>query len=103
MSICSAFAGGSEPDHRLRLPERRVLGSDDEVGALRDLGAAAVGDAVDCGEDRLAQLAQGVERAIEVLALAEPVLLAHVLALPQVAADGERTSAGTGDDGDAYG
>ena len=51
--------------------------------------AAAVGDAVDGGEDRLAQLAQRVERAVEVLALAQPVLLGHALALAQVAADRE--------------
>ena len=65
--------------------------------------AAAVGDPVDGGEDRLAQLAHRVERAVEVLALAQPVLLGHVLALAQVAADGEGPVAGAGEDDDADG
>src|SRR5204862_4366346 len=42
-----------------------------------------------------------VERAVEVLALAQPVLLRHVLALAQVASDGEGALASAGDDGDA--
>ena len=50
-------AAGGQAEHRLGLPEGRVLGGDDEVGALGELGAAAVGDPVDGGEDRLAQLA----------------------------------------------
>src|SRR3712207_6884812 len=35
-------AAGGETDHRLRLSKNCVLGGDDEVGALRDLGATAV-------------------------------------------------------------
>ena len=92
---------GREPDHGLGLAEGGVVGGDDEVGALGDLGTAAVGDPVDGGEDRLAQLSQRVEGSIEVLALSQPVLLGHVLALAQVAADREGAVARAGDDGDA--
>src|SRR5947207_1641760 len=55
---------------------------------------AVVGDPVDRGEDRLAQLPHGVERAVEVLPLPEPVLLRHALALAEVAADREGPLAG---------
>ena len=116
ISICRALPGrqqarqehrraaaGGEADHRLGLPEGGGLGGDDEVGALGELAAAAVGDPVDGGEDRLAQLPHRVQRAVEVLALAQPVLLGHVLALAQVAADGERSLAGSGEDDDADG
>ena len=84
-------------------PKVAVLGRDDEVGALGQLAATAVGDAVDGGEDRLAQLPHGVEGAVEGLALAQPVLLGHALALPQVAADGEGSVAGAGQDDDPDG
>ena len=63
--------------------------------------AAPVRDAVHRGEDRLPQLSQGVERAVEILALPQPVFFRHVLALAQVAADGKGPLAGAGDDGDA--
>src|SRR3982750_772103 len=96
-------AAGRQADHRLRLSERRVVGGDDEVRALCDLGAAAVRDAVDGCEDRLAQLPQRVQRAVEVLPLAQPLLLRHVLALAEVAADREGSLARAGDDRDAYG
>ena len=78
-SVCMAFPGGrrrgsktGEPprlraDHRFGLAERRVVRGDDEVGALGELAASSVGDPVDGGEDRLAQLTQRVERAVEVL------------------------------------
>ena len=100
---CRRAAAGGQADHRFGLAEGRVVGRDDEVGALGDLAAAAVGDAVDRGEDRLAQLAKGVEGAVEVLALPQPVLLGHVLALAQVAADREGPVTRAGDDGDADG
>jgi hypothetical protein len=61
------------------LPEGGVVRGDDEVCALGELAAAAVGRPVDGGEDRLAQLADRVEGAIEVLALAQPVLLVMFL------------------------
>jgi hypothetical protein len=51
--------------------------------------------------DRPAQLPQRVEHAIEDLALTQPFFLSHGFTLPQVAADGERPIAGSGDDGDA--
>ena len=44
-----------------------------------------------------------VEHAIEDLALAQPFLLRHALALVQVAADGEGAVTGSGQDGDAHG
>ena len=67
------------------------------------LASAAVGDPVDRGEDRLAQLSQRVEGAVEVLALPQPVLLGHVLALAQVAADGEGPVTSAGEDDHANG
>jgi hypothetical protein len=94
-------AARGETDHRLGLSERRGVGGDDEVGALGDLAAASVGDAVHRREDRLAQLAQRVEGAVEVLPLAQPLLLGHALALAQIAAHRERAVAGAGDDHDA--
>jgi len=42
-----------------------------------------------------------VEHPIEDLALAQPFLLRHLLALVQVAADGEGSVTGSGNDGDA--
>ena len=94
-------AARGQADHRLGLSERGGVGGDDEVGALGDLAAAPVGDAVDRREDRLAQLPQRVEGAVEVLTLAQPLLLGHALALAQIAADRERTVAGAGEDRDA--
>ena len=93
-------AAGGQAEHRLGLPEGGVVGGDDEVDALGQLGPAAVGDPVDGGEDGFAQLAHGVEGAVEVLALPQPVLLGHVLALAQVAADREGPVAGAGEDDD---
>jgi hypothetical protein len=52
----------------------------------QELGRA-VGDPVDCSEDRRAHLAQRVQGAVEVLALAQLVLLGHVLPLAQIATD----------------
>ena len=50
-----------------------------------------------------AQLAQRVENAIENLALAQPLFLRHLLALVQVAADGEGPVTRSGQDGDTHG
>ena len=82
-------AAGGQTDHRLGLPEDGVVGRDDEVGADGHLAAAAVGHSVDGVQDRPAELAQVVENAIEDLTLAKPLLLGHLLALVEVAADGE--------------
>ena len=92
-----------QTDYRFGLAEDGVVGRDDEVRADGDLAAAAVGHPVDCGDDRSAQLAQRVENAIEDLALAQPLLLRHLLALVQVAADGEGSVTRSGEDGDAHG
>ena len=75
-----------------------VSGRDDEVGALGELASPAVGNPVDSGEDRLAELPDGVEGSVEILALPQPVLLRHVLALAQIATDGEGTLACAGQD-----
>ena len=58
---------------------------------------------MDSGEDRPAQLAQVVEHAIEDLALAEPFLFRHVLALVEVTANREGANASPGQDGNAHG
>src|SRR5437763_945411 len=96
-------AAGRKADHRFRLAKGGVVGGDDEVGALGELGAAAVSDSVDGGEDWFSQLAHRVERAIEVLTLAQPVLFRHILALTQVAPDGEGSLTSSGKDDDAEG
>ena len=80
---------GGQADHGLWLAEDGVVGGDDEVGADRDLAAAAVGHAVHGGDDRPAQLAQRVDEPVEHLALAQPLLLGHLLALVEVTTDGE--------------
>ena len=95
-------AAGGQADHGFWLPEGGVVGGDDEVGALGKLGAAAVGSAVHGREDRLSQLADGVEGAVKVLPLPQPVLLGHGLALPQVAADREGSVAGSSEDHDSH-
>jgi Spherulation-specific family 4 len=82
---------------------QQIVGGDDEVGALGDLTASSKGEAVDRCEDRLAQLPQGVEGAVEVLTLTQPLLLAHALALTQVAAHRERAVASASDDRDTDG
>src|SRR5690349_7554368 len=110
MSICSALPGGrtrgssaGEPPPaaspiiasgwpKVAFWEARMK------SVLCAIGAAAVRDSVDRGEDRFAQLAQRVERAVEVLPLAQPLLLGHALALPQVAADREGAGACAGQD-----
>ena len=84
-------------------PNVAVSDGDDEVGALGELAAAAVRDAVDGSEDRLAQLTHRVEGAVEGLALSQPVLLGHGLALSQVAANGEGTLTGPRQDHDPDG
>jgi len=50
-----------------------------------------------------AQLAQRVQNAVKDLALAQPLLLRHALALVQIAADREGAVARSGDDGRAHG
>ena len=97
---CRRAAAGCQAEHRFGLAEGCVGRGDDEVGALGQLAAASVGEPVDGGEERLAQLTHRVQGAVERLALAQPVLLGHGLALPQVAPDGERSVTGTGQDDD---
>ena len=75
---------------------------DNEIGALGEFAASPVGDPVDGGKDRLAELAHRVERAVESLALTQPVLLGHGFALPQVATHGEGPVSCTGQHYDPY-
>ena len=116
ISICMAFPGGSirgrktgepppadKPTIASGWPKTGVVGGDDEVRADGHLAAAAVGHPVDGGEDRPAQLAQVVEHAVEDLALTQPFLFRHLLALVQVAANREGSVTGSGQDGDAHG
>src|SRR3954463_550883 len=78
---------GRESDHCLRLTEGRIFGGNDEVRALRHLRAPTIGNAVHRGEYGLAKLAQRVQRAVEILALPQPILFRHRVSLAQVTAD----------------
>src|SRR3712207_8067524 len=53
------------PPRSTLFPYTTLFRSDDEVGALRQLGAAPVRDPVHGGKNRLAQLTNGVERPVE--------------------------------------
>ncbi len=84
-----------EADARLRQREGRILGSDDEVAGERDLEAAAHGDAVDGGDDRL--VAVEAHGQAGKAALVPAALAARRLPF-QVVAGAERLVAGAGDD-----
>ena len=77
-----------------------MLLHDDDVGAQHDLEAAAAGDAVDGGDERLVEIARVVEAAEAADAPVGIGLLAAGGGL-QVPARGEEALAGAGDDRDA--
>ena len=95
-------AAGTQADHRFGLPEQGIVGGDDEIRTDGDLATAAVRHSVDRGNDGSAQLSQRVENTIEHLALAQPFLLRHALALSQVAANGEGPVTGSRQDDGAH-
>ena len=68
----------------------RVLGSENEIAALGELRTPAVRDAVHSRDERLSQLAHRIQRPIEILTLAEPLLFGHIPALAQVTANRKR-------------
>src|SRR5215216_1967583 len=98
ISICRALPGGSRRGSRAGEPPpaaRPIIASGWPKRALSDAMMKSVLWAI-------SQPPPGVEGAVEVLALPQPLLLGHVLALAQVAADREGPLAGAGDDGDAH-
>ena len=93
---------GLEADHRLAERERGALGRDHDVAGQDDLGAAAVGDAVDGGDHgQLGPLdrVEGVEHEPEVAPGGRDG--AQRLERRDVAAGGERVS-GAGEDDRAH-
>lgn len=78
-------------------------GGVDEVAGERDLAAAAIGGAVDGGDDRDRAGDQGGGHALEDVVLGLPLGVGHSAALLEVAAGAEGAVAGAGEDDGAAG